>query len=169
SGRASGLMAFFYLLAFFLYIRAADQRDNDHVRRLYLSDAIASCLLSLGSKETAVTFPLVLLLWDFLIRRLRGPSLRAAVLARHLPFWIVLLLTAGWAWTHPRYSVLVQFSLQLRPLWDNFLSEIHSVGYSVMLFFAPWKQNFDHDLPEFHSLFQWPLPLDLILLGGLAI
>jgi tetratricopeptide (TPR) repeat protein len=37
-----------------------------------------------------------------------------------------------------------------------------------MLFFCPWEQSFDHDLPEFHSLFQWPLPLDLLILAGMA-
>ena len=168
SGRASGLMAFFYLLAFFLYIKASGQRDHDHVRRLYVACAIASYLLSLGSKETAMTFPLALLLWDLLIRQLRGASLRAAVLSRHLPLWIVLLAVAAWAWWHPRYSVLAQFSFTLRPLWDNFLSEVHAVTYALILFLCPWKQNFDHDLPEFHSLFQWPIPLDLLLLFGLA-
>ena len=169
SGRASGLMAFFYLLAFFYYVKVSDQRDNGNVRRLYLSGAIAAYLLSLGSKETAITFPLVLLLWDVLIRRLRGSSLRAAILSSHLPFWIVLLVAAGWAWSHPRYSDLARFSLQLRPLWDNFLSQAHAITYALLLFFCPWKQNFDHDLPEFHSMFQWPLPLDLLLLFGAII
>ena len=79
SGRASGLMAFFYLFAFFLYIKASEHQDARNVRRLYLSGAIMSFLLSLGSKETAVTFPLALLLWDVLIRRLRG-TLRSATL-----------------------------------------------------------------------------------------
>ena len=26
------------------------------------------------------------------------------------------------------------------------------MAYALLLFFAPWNQNFDHDLPEFHSL-----------------
>jgi len=49
------------------------------------------------------------------------------------------------------------------------LSQAHATVYALMLFFCPWKQNFDHDLPEFHSPFQWPQPLDLLILGGLAI
>jgi tetratricopeptide (TPR) repeat protein len=166
SGRASGLMAFFYLLAFLLYVKASEHQDARNVRPLYLSGAIMSCLLAIGSKETAVTFPLALLLWDVLIRRLRGTLLRATLLRHHLPFWIVLVLAAGWAWSHPRYSELAQFSFTVRPLWDNVLSELHAMAYALLLFFRPWKQNFDHDLPEFHSLFQWPLPLDLMLLLG---
>lgn len=168
SGRASGLMAFFYLLAFFLYVKASERQNTDSRRRLYVSGAVASSLMSIGAKETAVTFPLVILLWDVLIARSRGPSLRAGMLSRHLPFWLVLLLAAGWASSHPRYAALAHFSVTLRPLWDNALSEVHAVAYALVLFFCPWRQNFDHDLPEFHSLWQWPLPLDALLLLGVA-
>ncbi len=168
SGRASGLMAFFYLLAFFLYIEASKRQDNDPVRRLYLVGAIMPYLFSFGSKETAMTFPLVLCLWDVVVRRHDAASLRHAFFTNHLPFWIVLLAVAGWAWKHPRYATLAEFSFTLRPLWDNFLSEIHAVAYAVVLFFCPWRQNFDHDLPEFHSPAQWPLPLDVMLLAGLV-
>jgi tetratricopeptide (TPR) repeat protein len=49
------------------------------------------------------------------------------------------------------------------------LSELHTTAYALLLFFTPWNQNFDHDLPEFHSLTQWPLPLDLLLLLGAAM
>ena len=168
SGRASGLMAFLYLFAFFLYIKASEHPDAVMPRRLYLSGSVLLLIFSLGSKETAVTFPLALLLWDLLIRRLRGTLLRTAILSGHLPFWMVLLLAAGWASVHPRYTVLAQFSFTLRPFWDNALSELHAMAYALLLFFTPWSQNFDHDLPKFHSLSQWPLPLDLLLLFGTA-
>lgn len=168
SGRASGLMAFFYLLAFFLYLRASEQRDAGTDRRL-ISVAVVSFLLSLGSKETAMTFPFVLLLWDVFIRQLRGASLRTAILSRHLPFWIVLILTAGWAWGHPRYFALAQFSLDIRPFWENALSELHAMTYGASLLVCPWKQNFDHDLPVFQSITQWPLPLDLLAWGALIV
>jgi hypothetical protein len=168
SGRASGLMAFFYLFAFFLYIKASEHPDAVMPRRLYLAGSFFALALSLGSKETAVTFPLALLLWDVLIRRLRGSELRAMVFSRQLPFWIALLPAAGWAFTHPRYTALAQFSFALRPFWDNALSELHAMAYALVLFFTPWNQNFDHDLREFHSLSQWPLPLDLLLLFGTA-
>ena len=49
------------------------------------------------------------------------------------------------------------------------MSEVHAVAYAVLLFFIPWKQNFDHDLPVFNSPFEWPLPLDLALLAGLVV
>lgn len=168
SGRASGLMAFFYLFAFFLYIKVSEHSDAVTLRWLYLSGSVLSLVLSLGSKETAVTFPFALLLWDLFIRRHRGSSLRTTILSGHLPFWIVLLLAAIWAVAHPRYTALAQFSFTLRPFWDNALSELHAMAYALLLFFTPWNQSFDHDLPEFHFLSQWPLPFDLLLLFGTA-
>jgi protein O-mannosyl-transferase len=164
SGRASGLMAFFYLLAFFLYIKASEEFRTALPRWYYLSGAVTFFLLAIGSKETAVTLPIILLLWDAVICRLKGPALRAAILLRHSPFWVALLLAAAWAWSHPRYTALAQFSFGIRPLWDHTLSQVHAIAYSLVLCFAPWNQNFDHDLPVFHSLSQWPLPLDLLMI-----
>ena len=151
-------MAFFYLLAFFFYIKASEHRDAGTLRRLYLSGAVASFLLAIGSKETAVTLPLILLLWDLLIRRLRGPvsPRRGPLLPSSVLDHSALRRRMGLEPSPLYRSRGIQF--QLRPFWDNLLSEAHAITYALLLFFRPWKQNFDHDLPEFHSLFQWPLP-----------
>lgn len=167
SGRASGLMSFFYLIALALYVEMLRQTPERRWR--YLSGAVISFVLALGSKETAVTLPVVLLLWDWLIRSKRGSDLRTALVRTHLPFWIVVLAAAAWAFGHARYTALAQYSFTIRPFWDHLLSELHATAYALLLPFTPWKQNFDHDLPEFHSLFQWPLPLDLALILGLAV
>jgi tetratricopeptide (TPR) repeat protein len=168
SGRASGLMAFFYLFALALYIQAVERQRAGFPHLSYVFGAIFSFVLALGSKETAMTFPLALLLWDVLIRQLDGAAFRQRFLSGHLPFWFVLLAWVAWAWWHPRYSALAQFSLDVRPLWDNLLSELNAITYALFLFICPWKQNFDHDLPVLHSVLEWPLLPDLLLLGGLA-
>jgi tetratricopeptide (TPR) repeat protein len=131
-----------------------------------LSGAVTSFVLSIGSKEIAVTLPLIVMLWDILIRRLNGHALRSAIVSCHSPFWLVLLLAMAWAWSHPRYAALAQFSFEMRPLWDQLLTQVHAVGYAILLLFTPWNQNFDHDLPLFHSLAQWPVPIDLLVIAG---
>ncbi|MGC3976110.1 MAG: tetratricopeptide repeat protein [Nitrospira sp.] len=168
SGRASGLMAFCYLGALLLYVRATERIGSGHVSQAPFIASIALFLLAIGSKETAITFPIILLLWDHVIRRKQGDELRTALFPHHLPFWIVLLLAAGWAMWHPRYHALAQFSFNLRPWSDNLLSEVYATAYALLLCFTPWNQNFDHDLPVFHSLAQRPLPLDLLFLSILA-
>ena len=165
SGRASGLMTFLYLQALFLYIKASEESKTKGLRRFCLWGAVASFVLSIGSKESAVTLPIILLLWDMQIRQLKGPNLRSAILVRHSPFWIVILLAGVWAWSHPRYTALTQFSFDIRPFLVHLFSQIHAIAYASLLYFTPWNQNFDHDLPLFHSPTQWPLPLDLLLLS----
>ena len=54
SGRASGLMAFCYLLAFFLYIKASESPHGGSLRRIYLLGALAAAFLSIASPETTV-------------------------------------------------------------------------------------------------------------------
>jgi len=167
SGRSTGLMTFFYLSAFFFYIKASEEFETV-LRRFYLSGAVACFLLAIGSKETAVTLPITLLLWDMQIRKLKRPNLRAEILLRHSPFWVVLLVAASWAWSHPRYTALAQFSFGIRPLWEHVMTQVHVVAYATFVLFTPWNQNFDHDLPLVHSPTQWPLPLDLVLVLGLV-
>lgn len=169
SGRASGLMAFWYLLALFFYIKTTECPSGNFARRLYYAGAIGSYLLSLASKETAMTFPVALLLWDLLVRRLDSATGRTAVCRGHLPFWLVLSIIGAAMWGHPRYTYLAQFSFDIRSPWDNALSQIHAVTYGLRLFVFPWKQNLDHDLPVFHSPSQWPLPLDLLVLGAFLV
>lgn len=168
SGRASGLMGFFYLLALALYVKGTASQPGEARSRGYLLGALLAFVLALGSKETAMTFPLALVLWDVLIRRFDRVAFRKRFVPNHLPFWLVLLVAAAWAWWHPRYSALAQFSFDLRPFSDNLLSELNAVGYALGLFFCPWKQTFDHDLPLLRSPFEWPLPLVCFLLGALA-
>ena len=83
------------------------------VRRLYLAGAVVSYLLSFGAKETAMTFPFVLVLWDVLLSQRKAVSLRRSFFIYHVPFWLVLCAVALWAWRHPRYIDLAQFSLTL--------------------------------------------------------
>jgi len=168
SGRATGLMAFWYLAGLFLYINASEGARGMTPVPLRQIPALLCFALALASKETAATFPVVLLLWDGVVRRLDCAALRKAVLLVHGPYWLGLVIFLAWAWWHPRYSLLASFSLDIRPPWVNWLSEVHAAVYALIVFFIPTKQSFDHDLPEFHSLFQWPLPLDLLMLGGSA-
>lgn len=170
SGRASGLMTCLYLLAFLLFLKATEESGRNRQYQIWYAGSLLAFLLAWGSKETAVTFPVVLLLWDVLIRRLHGTTLRSRFLSYHMPFWIIVVVGGVVVlWKHPQYSYLANFSLNLRPIGDNILSQIHAVPYASFLFFAPWHQSFDHDLPIVHSVFQWPLVLDLMVLSGLIV
>ena len=135
-------MAFFYLLAFFCTSRLRNTRCDNTVRRLYLSGAIMSCLLSLwleGNSGDVSARACCSGMCSYVGSEARCSACDAP--PRHLPFWLVLVLAAGWAWSHPRYSELAQFSFTIRPLWDNVLSELHAMAYALLLFFVPGSRT----------------------------
>ena len=68
SGRATGLAAFWYLAGLLLYLRASRPVT---IRTCCLGACRSDLLLRLAllSKETAITFPLALLLIEFVARR----------------------------------------------------------------------------------------------------
>jgi tetratricopeptide (TPR) repeat protein len=161
SGRASSLAAFWYLAGFSFYIRPSADISEKSATRLTDAAGLVCFVFALASKETATTFPLALLLWDILIRRLRGPRLRSELLWRHLPFWLVLGYAAVMALTHARYSTLMHFSVGIRPLWEHLLSELHAAMVATVLYVTPWNQTIDHDLPVIRSILEWPAWLEL--------
>jgi tetratricopeptide (TPR) repeat protein len=172
SGRPTGMMTFFYLAALALYLRATP----DDVPRPWLHisywGALACFALALLCKETAMTFPAILLLWDLIVRRRQtgasGGWLRHRLTA-WLPFWGMLLLAVWAASAIPRYAYLARHSLELRSVADNLVAQINVVAYSLSLFVRPDRLTFDHDFPPYSSLLAWPTPASLALLAGLLV
>jgi protein O-mannosyl-transferase len=167
SGRATGLAAFFYLAAFLLYLRASERGRFPRVLSWSQAGAVACFALALLSKETAITFPLALLLAEIVARRTRGSSLRAVVVRLHTPIWAVLLLFLGAASMHTRYRELFDAALHIRPLYEHIVAQVNVIGYAVTLVALPGGLNFDHDFPRYASALVWPTPVSLALLVGM--
>ena len=167
SGRASGLVAFWYLAGFLLYLRASRPGHDPRVLSAAQGGALGCFALALLSKETAIMFPLALLLVEIVARRTRGSALRTIVMRLHTPFWAVLLLFLGAAAMIPRYRVLLDTALNIRPLYEQFIAQINVIGYATTLIVAPGRINFDHDFPHYVSVLAWPTPISFALLGGL--
>lgn len=169
SGRASSLMAGWYLLALFLYLKATEECKGMWRSVGFHTAACASFLCALGSKETAATLPAALLLWEWTVARDRAHAGTGNRLACQLPYWGVLFAAGLWAWGHPRYGELARVSAELRPPVEQMLSALHAAWFSLVLLLCPWLQSFDHDLPTIRSVMQWPAPGDLALLVGFAL
>ena len=63
--RAESLMGLFYLLTLYCAIRAAEGKQT----RAWTAAAVVACALGMLTKESMVTAPLVVVLWDWLFRR----------------------------------------------------------------------------------------------------
>jgi tetratricopeptide (TPR) repeat protein len=152
SGRATGLMAFFYLAGLLAYLRGKT------------GAALACFVAALLSKEPAVTFPLALLLVEAVAHKRSGAELREVVLRRHVVFWLALAAFLAIAAANARYAELLTHSLGMRSVADNLLTQANVVAFALSLFVMPQHLNFDHDFAPYQAL---PTAMALVLLIGL--
>jgi len=160
SGRSSSLMAFFYLAALLAYIRGTEIKQ-----RLWIY--IYSPLLFLtaaATKETALTLPLAMVLWDATDRSGQGRC--GAVLKRQAAHWLLAVLVVLLVLTNPRYGRLLWFSLDIRNLHDNLLSQINGISYLLSRLVFVAGLNID---PDIRTVGSWTpfLVLEFMLLSGM--
>jgi tetratricopeptide (TPR) repeat protein len=121
--RLESLMSVFYLATLYCAIRAREENR----RSMWTALAIVCCALGMGSKETMVSAPLVVALWDWLFDRPRW-SLYFALAAT----WIVLAVTLSIE-TRPHS---VGFALGFTP-WSYLVTEAGVIAHYLRLVFWP--------------------------------
>ena len=164
--RTELLATCFYLATFLLFIREAATG-----KFRYAVGMLVTAILSMGSKEWAVTLPALLLLYDYIF-------LAEGKIKPILSRWYVYLLTAL-----PWYVALrnldlfahggpggVGFNLVSATgitAWTYFLTSLNVVWTYIRLLFLPINQNLDYDYKVAKTLFEFPTLLSLI--GHLAV
>ena len=144
SGRSASLMALFYLLSVLAYIEGSVFK-----RRLWVHIVSpALFLMAAAAKETALTLPAALLLWDYCSGkdRLRDSLKRLSI------HWALFLASAFALLAHPGYRRLIAYSIVSRPLLTNLLSQINGVFYLITRLVSVNGQNIDPDLPVLNSM-----------------
>jgi hypothetical protein len=159
SGRSGSLMATFYLGGVTAYVAGAL-----HERRLliYGLSPLLLCL-ALATKETAISFPLVLLLWE--ASRVDRQAWQPA--ARRLSMHAIVLLGAAAAFVrHPVYAQRVIPDLDPQAVYHGLLTQVDAVTYLVTRLVAVHPLNIDPDLSVISS-WSWSLALKAVVLLAL--
>jgi len=140
SGRSMSLMAFFYLASLLTYVRGTKAGKG---WLYFVSPALY--LLAVLSKETALTLPAALLLWE----RAFGDGNRpfAEIVRRQAVHWTLLLLMAAAAALHPSYRDLVLYGFGTRTASKNLLAQGYGIAYLLSRLFRVDRLNIDPDLP----------------------
>ncbi|MBI3802731.1 MAG: tetratricopeptide repeat protein [Nitrospirae bacterium] len=175
--RMTSLSALFYLLALVLFVsgrRRSEEGRSDGPRPFfwYLC-ALMSALLSLGSKETAITLPLFVALYDLLF--FRGGEW--GKIKRVLPFYAVLftatvLLAFFYLGGTPgelREGISKQYGVDQIPPAIRLMTESRVLLYyvSLLLFPHPARLNLDYDFPLSGGLlYPWTTLLSILFLIG---
>jgi len=138
SGRSTSLMALFYLGSLLAYAHGRDNR-----RLLYLASPLLF-IMAVLTKETAVTLPLVLFLWD----RTRDPKEPWKSTLRNLGVHAGLLgIMAVVFAAHRGYLRFFEACFRTRGWEENLLTQINALPhlFSRLFFFS--SLNIDPDLP----------------------
>lgn len=158
-GRSVALMNLFYLSGILFYI-AGKKQDN----KIYLHLLTPLCmLLALGVKETAVTFPFALLLWELY----GGGSVKSAI-RNQWSSWLLLLASAIFFLLHAGYSAEMATSAGLNSLSGNLATQTLAFAYLLRQWFFPLWLNVDPDLRVVQD-FAGLMPQVIVLLAVIVL
>jgi tetratricopeptide (TPR) repeat protein len=157
-GRSTSLMALLYLASIYSYHLGTITAGRKMFR--FLSPLLF--IMAVASKETAVTLPLALLLWE---RTEKEPAGWREIWRRQCCHWLILAVIGGVIIFHDRYAWLLGVSIKTRPIAENLLTQLNGVSYLLTRLILPHRLNIDPDLPLMNH---WSLLLsfEALLLGG---
>lgn len=145
SGRSMSLMTGFYLAALLLYVQGRERSDK---RALYLYSPLLF-LCAVASKETALTLPAVLLIWEFVFYPKCDWQARGRNLLAHLVLFLALLILLL---MQQRYWQMIAFSVNLHDWTVNLYTQLHAMSYLLGQALFPWEMNIDPDIPIVYEL-----------------
>lgn len=147
------LAALFSLLTLITYALAASAGPlRTRLRRSLLALSVLSCVMAMLSKESALTLPLLVILYDLsFIRRTRQEEPRSALLWRVAPFVLTLpliplnrLLLEGNASISSAVAPLLRGHAAIEPS-VYFMTQLRVMMTYLRMLVFPAGQNIDHD------------------------
>lgn len=150
SGRSSSLMTLFYLAAVLVYARARHRHSAWHLALLVPTLFVTA----LAVKETAVTLPPALLLWEFAC----GGNWRTA-LRRQWPCWSVLLVAGVFFLLNDSYFEHMRLSAESNSLSGNVAVQLSGLVHLLRQWLMPVALNIDPDLSTSSNFTGMAVPL----------
>ena len=163
--RTEVLMGLFYFLTVYCSIRAWEQRALLSHRRLWTIAAIVACALGMGSKQTMVTAPPAVLLWDWIFAtKIDGRADGAHVRRTRWPLytglfgtWILLaVLVAVERWPHS-----IGIAREGWTPWTYLLTQTGVIVHYVRLAMVPSPLALDYD--------GWPMATSVLEVAQYAL
>jgi hypothetical protein len=152
-GRSASLMTFFYLAGMLIYITG---RTRHNLFKIYLVTPVLF-IAALSVKETAVTFPFALLLWESACGGKWQRSMRQL-----WPSFLVLFVSGLIFIFSQSYASQMVRSLEFNSLAGNTATQIEGFIYLLKQWVAPVSLNIDPDLKLQHDLSDSAQPLIFI-------
>jgi hypothetical protein len=154
-GRSSSLMTLFYLAAMLTYIYGRVQQNN--LKIYFLTPLLFIAALSV--KETAVTFPFAILLWEYACGGKWQFSLRLL-----WPSFLVLWLGALIFIFSHSYASEMHRSIEFNSLTGNAATQLDAFSYLLKQWIIPVALNIDTDLKLQRDLSDSAQPLIIFVM-----
>ena len=137
SGRSSSLMTLLYLSGLLVYATQSTGQGQRRARWL-----VSMCfVMAMAVKESAVTFPLALFLWDMACGEKWKVSLR-----KGWTTWAALLMAATYFLCNDAYRASVERSANFNTLAGNAATQAQALLYLFRQWLLPLWLNIDPDL-----------------------
>jgi len=170
--RMNSMAAMFYILSLLFYVKARLAKSERRKLALFLG-CIFSAILSLGSKEIAVTLPFFILLYewyffqDINLKWLKRNSIYLLCL-----LFIISIIALYFLDNHPIKSILSTYNGRDFTLWQRALTEFRVVIFyiSLLILPQPTRLNLLHDFTISNSFIN-PITtlLCFIAISGLIV
>ncbi len=145
SGRSSGLSSLFYLSSLYFFAISQLKKTGSGKKIIAFPLLFLAGIGAALSKETSLTLPLGLLLFDLCFMRgfsWAPPSLRWKIIYGPLVAGAVLLFLIS-----PTFSIQAQHWLN-RIQWNLTLDQLPVLAHALKLIFLPFNLTFDYDFPR---------------------
>jgi hypothetical protein len=154
--RFASLATLFFLVSLFSYIRSRISRVVA-IRFTFFALFLISGLLAVKSKETAVTLPIVVLIYEFMFFKDR--------IVKRALYLVPMLLSAALV---PVFFLDISISHEgALSRFEYLFTQFRVVVTYIRLLVLPINQNFDYDYPLHHSFLEPPVFLSFLFLTGM--
>lgn len=168
--RLASLAALWYMLSCCLYISA--RLKHTHTAHIPIIRYIAACLaaiLALLSKETALTLPVIICLYELFFFDHSRKKIVSSV-SMCIPFMILAIV---WVMRFVRMSYIfktrIDWAGNVITPYRYALTQLHVVVTYIRLLLIPIHQNLDYDYPITRSFFNLPTIACALLLAGIIM
>ena len=154
SARSSVMSGFFYLLAFYWWVKFRVQH-----RKVFYIASLTAFAVGILTKESLITFPLMIWLYDiiFAARQTGGPGKRGFTLSDYIKQgtsyvpYIVFVISPYLLLR----SFLIKSALSARAprgYYENLLLQVKVLVKYIYLLFLPYGLSIEHDISEVSSI-----------------
>ncbi|MEX2053148.1 MAG: tetratricopeptide repeat protein [Candidatus Paceibacterota bacterium] len=172
SGRGDPMSVFFMLLSLWIFTKAQSLSRKTSKFWLLTSGSIISFILAILSRETAVLFPLLFMIFyiSFLTKAGFWKSIWQSFV-KAIPYFVISGIYGILRLTVFNFQNTLNFYSQANEYTEHLSYRLFTFGHALMdyfrLIFAPLGLHMERDLAIKTSLFQWPVWLAVLILAGI--